>query len=219
MAEQKQRILIVEDHTILREGLRSLLSSHPEFEIIGEASDGREAIRTMEKLQPNFVLMDLSMPRMDGIEAIREIKKQWPRTKILALTVHKTEEYILATLEAGADGYLLKDSTHNELLNAVKVVLSGGRYLCPGISEKIIEGYLEGRKTVKHHSAYETLTSREREILKLIGEGNKNKEIAEHLCISVKTVEKHRSNLMEKLNLHNTSALTAYAMEKGLVVK
>jgi len=213
----KYRIVIAEDHTILREGLRSLLSSHPEFEIVGEAEDGREAIQCVEKFKPDLILTDLSMPRMNGIEAVQEIKRQNPQTKVLVLTVHKTEEYILSALKAGADGYLLKDSTHVELVMAVKKVLSGKPYISPEVSEKVIEGYLEGRKRVRSKTSYETLTSREREILKLIAEGYKNKEIADDLCISVKTVEKHRANLMEKLNLHNVQALTAFAIEKGLV--
>jgi DNA-binding NarL/FixJ family response regulator len=217
MMEKKSRIVIAEDHTILREGLRSLLSSDPNFEIIGEAEDGREAIRCVEKFKPDLILMDLSMPRMNGMEAISEIKKRFKETKILVLTVHKTEEYILATLKAGADGYILKDSTHAELMMAVKNVLSGKQYISPGISEKVIEGYLEGRKTLKTRTAWETLTQREREILKLIAEGYKNKEIADALCISVKTVEKHRANLMEKLDLHNVQALTTIAIEKGIV--
>jgi DNA-binding NarL/FixJ family response regulator len=213
----KYRIVIAEDHTILREGLRALLSSNPEFEVVGEAQDGREAVRCVEKLKPHLVLTDLSMPRMNGMDAIRDIKRKSPGTKILVLTVHKTEEYILATLQAGADGYLLKDSTHAELLAAVKHVLSGKHYISPGISDKVLDGYLEGRKTLKTRTSWETLTAREREILKLIAEGYKNKEIADDLCISVKTVEKHRANLMEKLDLHNVQALTAYAIEKGLL--
>ena len=214
---QKYRIVIAEDHTILREGLRALLSSRPEFEIVGEAEDGRMAVQCIERLKPALALMDLSMPRMNGMDAIREIKKRCPETKILVLTVHKTEEYILATFKAGADGYALKDSTHTELVMAIKSVLTGKPYLSPGISEKVIEGYLEGRQTLKARTAYETLTHREREILKLIAEGYKNKEIADDLCISVKTVEKHRANIMEKLGLHNVQALTAFAIEKGLV--
>jgi len=216
---QKYRIVIAEDHTILREGLRALLSSRPEFEIVGEAEDGRMAVQCIERLKPALVLMDLSMPRMNGMDAIREIKKGSPETKILVLTVHKTEEYILATFKAGADGYALKDSTHTELVIAMKSVLMGKPYLSPGISEKVIEGYLEGRRTLKTRTAYETLTHREREILKLIAEGYKNKEIADDLCISVKTVEKHRANLMDKLSLHNVQALTTFAIEKGLVSK
>ena len=211
------RIVIAEDHTILREGLRSLLRADPAFDVVGEAADGRDAVRCVETLSPDLILMDLSMPRTNGLNAIQEIKKQNPETKIIALTVHKTEEYVLATLQAGANGYVLKDATHSELVMAIKNVLMGKCYLSPGISEKVIEGYLEGRKTLKTKSAWDTLTQREREILKLIAEGYKNKEIADYLYISLKTVEKHRSSLMKKLDLHNTAALTAFAVEKGLV--
>lgn len=216
---EKKRIVIAEDHTILREGLRMLLSSNPDFEVAGEAEDGLEAVRCAESLQPDLVLMDLSMPRMNGIGAIQEIKKQCPDTKVLVLTVHKTEEYILATLKAGADGYVLKDATHSELMLAIECVFSGKSYLSPGISEKVIEGYLEGRRTVKSTSSWDSLTQREREILKMIAEGYKNKDIADYLCISAKTVEKHRANLMKKLDLHSASSLTAFAMDKGLITK
>ncbi len=213
------RIVIAEDHTILREGLRALLCADKDFDVVGEAADGRDALRCVEKLCPDLVLMDLSMPRTNGLEAIKEIKKRNPDTKVIALTVHKEEEYILATLQGGADGYVLKDATHSELVMAVKNVLIGKPYLSPGISEKVIEGYLEGRKTVKTQSAWDTLTHREREILKLIAEGYKNREVADYLCISPKTVEKHRANLMTKLNLHNAAALTALAIQKGLVTR
>jgi DNA-binding NarL/FixJ family response regulator len=218
---EKKKILIVEDHTILREGLKALLITNPEFEIAGEAGDGLEAIWLVEKLNPDMVLMDLSMPRMDGMQAIREIKRRWPEKRILALTAHRTEEYVLTTLKAGADGYLLKDSTYQEMMIAVKSVLSGKRYLSPGISEKVIEGYLEGKQTikVKVQGAWDNLTEREREVLKLIGEGYRTKEIADLLVISPKTVEKHRANLMVKLNFHNVSQVIAYALEKGLVVR
>lgn len=215
----KYKVVIAEDHTILREGLRALLSSSADFEIVGEAEDGRSAIKCVENVRPDLVLMDLSMPRMNGMEALREIKKLCPEIKVLVLTVHKTEEYVLATLHAGADGYVLKDATHTELVMAAKSVLMGKRYLSPGISEKVIEGYLEGRRRLKSRSAWDTLTQREREILKLIAEGHKNKEIADYLCLSVKTVETHRVNLMRKLDLHNVSALTAFAMEKGLITR
>jgi DNA-binding NarL/FixJ family response regulator len=157
------------------------------------------------------------MPRLNGMDAIREIRRRVPETKIVVLTIHRTEEYILATLKAGADGYVLKDATHDELIMAVKSVLNGKRYISPGISEKVIEGYLDSRKAVKSHTPWETLTQREREILKLIAEGYRNKEIAEFLCISVKTVERHRANLMGKLDLHSVQALTTYAIERGLV--
>lgn len=215
----KQRIVIAEDHTILREGLRALLSSDPELDVVGEAEDGQEAIRVVEKIKPGLVLMDLSMPRMNGMDAIREIKKRSPETKVLVLTVHKTDEYILATLQAGADGYVLKDSTNVELRMAIKNVLTGKFFISPGISGKVIEGYLENKRPLKPSTPWETLTARERGILKLIAEGYKNKEIGEFLCISVKTVEKHRANLMQKLDLHSVSALTALAIEKGLITK
>lgn len=217
--KHKQRIVIAEDHRILREGLRALISSEPNLDVVGEAEDGRDAIHCVETLTPDLVLMDLSMPRMDGLDAIKEIKKRHPETKVLALTVHKTEEYILATLRAGADGYVLKDATQDELLLAIRSVLGGKSYLSPGASEKVIEGYLESRKTLKTSTSWDTLTPREREILKLIAEGYKNRDIADYLFVSIKTVEKHRANLMKKLDLHTTSALTAFAMEKGLVTK
>ena len=216
---EKLKIVLAEDHTILREGLRALLSADPSFEIIGEAQNGREAVRCVEKLEPDLLLMDLSMPRMSGMDAIREIKNRYPEIKIIALTVHKTEEYLLTTLKAGADGYVLKDATHDELVMAIKNVMSGKSYLSPGVSEKVIEGYLEGRESNRARSPWETLSQREREVLKLIAEGFKNKEIAEDLCISLKTVEKHRANLMKKLDLHNAAALTVYAVQKGLVNK
>jgi len=215
--EAKYRIFIAEDHTIVREGLRSLVSCNPEFEVVGEAEDGREAIRGVEQCKPDLILMDLSMPRMNGLEAIRDIRRVSPVTKILILTIHKTEEYILPVLKAGAHGYVLKNDTQAELMAAIQNVLKGKSYLSPSISEKVIEGYVEGKKTIKTTSSWDTLTQREREILKLIAEGYKSKEIADSLCISVKTVIKHRSNLMEKLDLHNISALTAFAIEKGLV--
>jgi len=216
---ERKRIVIAEDHTILREGLRMLLSSNPDFEVVGEARDGLEAIRAIDSLKPDLILMDLSMPRMNGVGAIQEIKKQSPLTKILVLTVHKTEEHILTALKTGADGYILKDATHSELMLAIDNIFSGRSYLSPGISEKVIEGYLEGRKSLKSSTSWDTLTQREREILKMIAEGYKNKDIADYLCISAKTVEKHRANLMKKLDLHSASSLTAFAMEKGLITK
>ena len=216
---EKRGVFIAEDHTLIREGLRALISSHPDLEVIGEAEDGREAILGAEKLSPALVLMDLSMPRMGGVEAIRGIKKKWPNIKVLALTVNDSEEYVLAALQAGAEGYILKDCSHTELIQAIRNVLDGKRVLSPSISEKVIEGYLAGKKGESIQTPWDTLTQREREVLKLIGEGNKSKEIADYLCISLHTVEKHRSNLMEKLNLHSVSALVSYAIEKGLVVK
>ena len=211
------RIVLAEDHTILREGLRALLSADPNFEVVGEADDGREALRRVDKLAPDLVVMDLSMPRMTGMDAIREIKRRHPATKIIALTVHKAEEYLRTTLQAGADGYVLKDATHVELLLAIQNVLKGKTYLSPSVSETVIEGYLEGKESQIPNPRLNLLSPREREVLKLIAEGYKNKEIAADLFISLKTVEKHRANLMKKLDLHNAAALTTFAIEQGLV--
>jgi DNA-binding NarL/FixJ family response regulator len=219
VTKKPYRIVIAEDHRILREGLRSLLSSNPDLEVVGEADNGRDAIRCVDELRPDLILMDLSMPKMNGLDAIAEVKNRRPDIKLLVLTVHKAEEYVFESLKAGADGYLLKDATHEELMLAVGNILDGKRYISPGISGKLIEQYLEGKRLSKSDLPLEIITRRERQILKLIGEGHKNKEIADYLCISVKTVEKHRANLMKKLDLHSASALTAFAMEKGLITK
>jgi two-component system response regulator NreC len=213
----KQRILIVENHTLLRAGLKMLLSQDASLEVIGETDNGRDAIQMASKLMPHLILMDLNMPGMNGIEATRDIKMRFPQIRVLVLTIHKTEEYIHESLKAGADGYLLKDATHNELTVAIRSILSGKTYLSPDISERIINGYLNPNSSSSVTSPWDTLTYREREVLKLVAEGHPNKHIAEYLSLSVKTVEKHRSNLMKKLNLHNASTLTAYAIEKGLV--
>lgn len=213
----KQRILIVEDHTLLRAGLRALLTQDPDIEIVGEADNGRDAVQAIGTLAPNLVLMDLSMPGMNGIEAVRDIKRRFPETRVLVLTIHKTDEYIHESLRAGADGYILKDATQDELRVAIRSVLNGKTYLSPDISGKVINGYLGVGNSPSHSSVWDSLTHREREVLKLVAEGHPNKYIADYFCLSVKTVEKHRSNLMKKLDLHNASMLTAYAIEKGLV--
>jgi DNA-binding NarL/FixJ family response regulator len=214
---EKTKIIIAEDHTILREGLCHLLETQGEYEIVGQAADGKEAIKQVENKQPDLILLDISMPRMNGISVIKDIKARYPDTRIMVLTVHKSEEYILETFQSGADGYCLKYANHKELLLGIRNIMSGKRFISPEISDKVLEGYLEGRKTLKPESTWHTLTQREKEILKLVGEGYTNKEIANYLCISVKTVDKHRANLMKKLDIHNASALTAYAIEKGLV--
>lgn len=214
----KKRILIVEDHTIIREGLKALLSAAPDIQVVGEAKDGLEAIKMVNSLSPDLVLMDLSMPRMNGLEAIKDISRGNPDTKVLVLTVHKSDEYILATFQAGAHGYVLKDASHAELMLALQTLFDGKRYVSPDISDLVIQGFVGNKMGLKSESSWDTLTNREREILKLVAEGNKNKDIADLLCISVKTVERHRANLMKKLGLHNVSALTALAIEKGLVV-
>ena len=215
----KKRILIVEDHALFRAGLRALLCQDPDVEIVGEADNGRDAIRDVGALAPDLILMDLTMPGMNGIEAIREIRRRDTRARILVLTVHKTDEYIHESLKAGADGYMLKDASHDELLTAVHSVLNGKTYLSPDISGKVLHRYLNGGQA-NHGAAtspWDSLTHREKEVLKLVAEGRQNRYIGEYLALSVKTVEKHRSNLMKKLDLHNAAGLTAYAIEKGLV--
>ena len=214
---KKVKVVIAEDHTILREGLKALLGSDPDLEVCGEADNGKDAIKLVQRLNPDIVLMDLSMPRIHGLEAIREIRKTNPTTKILVLTVHDDEEYISATLRSGASGYVLKNDSYNELLSSIKTVLRGKPYLSPAISQTIIQGYLDGKKSDDVRTGYETLTARERETLKLIAEGVRNKDIAEFMGISSKTAEKHRSNLMKKLDLHSVSAITAFAAKKGLI--
>ena len=214
---KKYRLLIVEDHTLLRAGLSALLSQDADIEIVGEAVNGRDAIQAVGALSPHLVLMDLNMPGMNGIEAILDIKRRYPETRVLVLTIHKTEEYIHESLRAGADGYIIKDATHDELRVAVRSVLNGKSYLSPDISAKVINGYLGTSHASAGSLLWDSLTHREREVLKLVAEGHPNKFIAEYFCLSVKTVEKHRSNLMKKLDLHNTAMLTAYAIDKGLL--
>ncbi|MBI3479565.1 MAG: response regulator transcription factor [Nitrosomonadales bacterium] len=214
----KKRIMIVEDHTLFRAGIHSLLLQDMELEIVGETDNGRDAVRLIETLAPDLVLMDISMPGMNGIEALTDIKRRYPKTLVLVLTAHNADEYIHESLRAGADGYILKDATHDELRVAIRNVLNGKTYLSPDISKKVITAYLgTGKATNSTSSSWDTLTHREREILKLVAEGHPNKYIANYFCLSIKTIEKHRSNLMKKLDLHNASTLTAYAIERGLV--
>lgn len=214
---EKRRILIVEDHTLLRAGLRALLSQDLNIEIVGEVDNGRDAVQAVGLLAPHLVLMDLSMPGINGIEAMLDIKRRYPETRVLVLTIHKTDEYIHESLRAGADGYILKDATQDELRIAVRSVLNGKTYLSPDISAKVINGYLDTGSAASRSSLWDTLTHREREVLKMVAEGHQNKDIADYFCLSIKTVEKHRSNLMKKLDLHNAATLTAYAIEKGLL--
>jgi len=215
--EPKKQIFIVEDHRLFREGLKAMLSPSQEYEIIGEAEDGLEAIRLIKKQKPDLVLLDLSMPRMNGLSVLREIKGSMPEVKILVLSIHESDQYVLQAFEAKADGYAIKDSSREELRVAIRSVLEGKKYISPGVADNVMEGYLDGRKTLKTKSALDTVTEREKEILKLLGEGYQNKEIADLVHISVKTVEKHRANIMAKLDLHNAAALTAFAFEHGLI--
>jgi len=213
---QKFRLVLVEDHAIIREGLHSLFSSERDFEVVAQAEEGRSALRLVENLRPDLVVTDLSMPQMDGIDLITALKKQNPKIRIIALTVHRNDEYVLAALKAGADGYILKEANYSELITAARTVLKGKHYLSPEISGNLIQRYLEG-KGPHRKNPRETLSRREREIVALIAEGQTNKQIADRLCISVKTVETHRYKIMSKLNVHNAAALITVAMERGLI--
>lgn len=213
----KTKIFIVEDHQLLREGLKSMLAGEDDCVVVGEARDGVEAIRLIRRTKPDLVTLDLSMPRMDGFSVLRELKKSIPEVKVLVLTIHESDQYVIEAFKSGANGYCVKDSSREELRMAVRATIEGKMYISPGIAKTVLEGYLEGKKQVKTRSAWDSVTPREREILKLLGEGHQNKEIAGLLNISVKTVEKHRANIMQKLDLHNTAGLTAYAFEQGLI--
>lgn len=211
------RILLADDHTILRAGIRALLDMESLFQVVGEVDNGKDAVYYAGQLKPDLIIIDLSMPRTNGTEAIQRIKNRYPETKILVLTVHKTEEYIHAALKAGASGYILKDDSSSELINAINNILAGKIHLSSSICGNVVLGYLSQPNNHKISSSTDLLTTREREVMKLIAEGQRNKDVAGYLSISLKTVEKHRSNMMKKLDLHNTSSITTYAIKNGLV--
>jgi two-component system, NarL family, response regulator NreC len=213
----KIRILLADDHTILRAGLKLMLNAQPDMEVIGEAQDGRQAIREARRLQPDIVLMDITMPDINGIEATREIKKVAPDVKVLILTMHEHDEYIFQALRAGASGYMLKEAADTELITALHVIRSGQFYLSPMAQSVMVGDYLQRVRTGEEKDSYSTLTEREREILKLVAEGYTNNQIAERLVISPKTVDTHRTHIMDKLNLHSRAELVKYAMRRGLL--
>ncbi len=213
----KIRVLLAEDHTIVRKGIRSLLDDQANIEVIGEAEDGREAIEKVEELSPDIILMDNTMPILNGLEATRQIKKRFPEVKILILTMHTNEEYIFQFLRAGASGYLVKQTAPTELVPAIEAVCRGDSFLSPSISRTIIDEFVRQAEATGKWDSYDSLTDREREVLQLLAEGFSSKEIADHLHISVKTVGVHKINLMHKLNLHSQSELTKYAIRKGII--
>ena len=213
----KIKVLLAEDHTIVRKGLTSLLAAEADIEVVGEAEDGQEAVEKVEQLGPDVVLMDNTMPVLNGLEATRQIKKRFPEIKVLVLTMHTTEEYIQQFLQAGASGYLIKKTAPKELVTAIHAVYRGDSYLSPSISNVIIEGYLHQAAATASEDSYEKLTDRERQVLQMITEGVSNREIAERLHLSIKTVNNHRMNLMDKLNIHNTAKLVKYAIRKGVI--
>jgi two-component system response regulator NreC len=211
------RVLLAEDHTIVRKGLRSLLDGEAGIEVIGEAEDGREAVEKVQQLLPDVVLMDIAMPGLNGLEATRQIKKRFPEVQVLILTMHANEEYIFQILRAGASGYVVKQAAPTELISAIWAAYRGDSFLSPSISKTIIQEYIRQAEAMAEKDSYDKLTNREREVLQLIAEGRSNREIAGLLHISVKTVETHRANLMDKLDIHSTAELTQYAIQKGMI--
>lgn len=212
------RVLLVDDHAVVRAGLRMLFAADNGLEIIGEAENGAEGVRKACELRPDVVLMDISMPDMNGIEATRRIKAQCPEVAVLALTMHEDDQYFFEMLSAGASGYVPKRAAPNDLLSAIHAVRNGGMFLFPSVARLLVNDYLHKREQPGAAlRGFEELTEREREVLVLIAEGRNNPEIAEALVISIKTVNRHRENIMAKLNLHSRVELVRYAIEKGLI--
>jgi len=209
------RVVLVEDHTIVRQGLRTLLEKGPDLEVSGETGSGREAVELVRKLIPKVVIMDITLPGLNGIEATQQITAEFPDTKVLILSIHSDARFVARALKAGASGYLLKDCAFEELISAISAVVANRTYLSPRIANIVVKEYLRGLRD-KESSTFSTLTRREREILQLIAEGQTTKEIAFSLGISVKTVETHRRNLMEKLGTNTLAELIKYAFREGL---
>ncbi len=211
------RIFLADDHTVMRAGIRLVLERQPDLHVVGEASDGRETVNAIERLHPDVVVMDISMPSLNGIEATRQILANGVAVSIVVLSMHADEEYVLRALKAGARGYLLKESAEADLIAAVRAVVSGKSFFSPAISRLLVEDYVRQLQDRDIEDSYELLTTREREILQLVAEGKSNKDIANLLNLSVYTVETHRSNIMEKLNLHGVPELILYAVRKGVI--
>jgi DNA-binding NarL/FixJ family response regulator len=213
---KKIRILLADDHTILRDGIRSLLEDEPDMIVVGEAEDGRSAVKLACQLLPDVVLMDIAMPLLNGLEATRRIKHSSPQVKILIMTMYENEEYIRQALASGAMGYILKDATARELLDAIHTIQRGEAVLSPAITRLVIENYLRWGD-LQEDDTSDGLSPREREVLQLIAEGYTSKQIAEILCISIKTVQAHRANLMSKLHLHDRADLIKYAIQRKII--
>lgn len=211
------RILLVDDHMVVRAGLRMLLGADPDLQIVGEAENGAQGVAMAQALHPDVVLMDISMPDMNGIEATRRIKQCCPDIAVLALTMHEDDQYFFEMLGAGASGYVPKRAAPNDLLSAIHAVHAGGMFLFPSVARLLVNDYLGKREGPPGPHGLEELTEREREVLALIAEGHTNQDIADALVISVKTVNRHRENIMAKLNLHSRVELVRYAIEKGLI--
>jgi two-component system response regulator NreC len=213
---QKIRVLLVDDHAILREGIKALLEKQENIEVAAEAADGREAMSKVAQIHPDVVVLDVSMPLMDGLEATRQMKRENPDIKILILTMHDDEEYFLQLLRVGASGYVTKKSVSRELVSAIEAVYRGETFLCPSMAKHLLSDYLRLGKDPGHEEQ-EKITPREREIVKLIAEGYTNQQIADILHRSVKTIESHRANILRKLNIHDSIELVKYAIRKKLI--
>jgi len=211
------RILIADDHKLMRSGLRLLIEQQSDLSVVGEASDGREAVSLAKSLRPDVAVVDISMPNLNGIEAAHQITQDQPETGVIILSMHPDESYVLRALKAGAKGYLLKDSAESDLILAVRAVGGGKSFFSPAVSKVLLDDYVRKLKRSGVEDAYDLLTSREREILQLVAEGKSNKEVANLLNLSVYTVETHRSNVMQKLHLKGVPELTLYAVRKGLI--
>jgi two-component system response regulator NreC len=214
---KKIRILLADDHNIMRRGLRLLLERQPGFEVVGEAADGRLAVERAEATKPDVVVLDIAMPNMSGIEAAQRISASLPQTAIVILSMHSDEGYVLRALKAGAKGYVLKDSAENDLIEAIRAVSEGKAFFSPEISNILVEDYVREMKKRGAEDSYELLTPREREILQMLAGGKSNKDIATVLNLSLYTVETHRRNLQDKLNLHSLAELILYAVRKGII--
>lgn len=215
----KIKILIADDHALIRAGIATLLQHYPEFIVVGEATDGVEAVEMTGKVQPDVVLIDLAMPKMNGIEATRQIRERFPKTRVLVLTMHENDEYIYQILKSGAGGYVLKDSSREELCNAIRAVARGEKFFSSRVSEIMVESFVRRSEQppIELSSADIPLTKREKEILTLVAEGLTNQQIADKLFISPRTVDTHRTNIMQKLDLHDVASLVRYAIKHGLV--
>jgi DNA-binding NarL/FixJ family response regulator len=215
--KKKIRILLADDHNIMRRGLRLLLERQPGFEVVAEAADGRQAVERAEATRPDVAVLDIAMPNMSGIEAAQRIRAVVPQVAIVILSMHSDEGYVLRALKAGAKAYLLKDSAENDLIEAIRAVSEGKAFFSPEISKILVEDYVRDMRKRGAEDSYELLTSREREILQLLAEGKSNKDIATLLDLSLYTVETHRRNLQDKLNLHSVAELILYAVRKGII--
>lgn len=209
------RILLVDDHTVLRDGLKSLLNYENDLEVVGDASNGREAIAAAERLKPDIVISDIAMPGLNGIESVRTLRHNHPHLKIIILSMHSSQEYVIQALQAGANGYVVKQADASEVLAAIRAVMAGGAYLSPTVSKHLIDDYLS---QTPEELAGPKLTTREREVAQLLAEGESTRAISEILTISIKTVETHRMNIMKKLNAKNQTDIIKYALKKGWIM-